>query len=473
MNKYEILNQQYGNILSYFELPANSFWQIVSLKGPWKILLKAPIFLFTESFFPTVWKFLWWFLLFWFSILLHRSIYSGKDKIILTLLIFAFAPFQIFDLEYASLFFAVSSLYFFFKTRYNFYLFLYFLFGLYACISRSDFFIFFSFLNFFFLINPHFNLKLSRKITYVAGVSILFLSVVLLLNKIYYGGFFILWYEVQSWWASNFSSSENSPPTWFFYQIIALINRFFGFLLPFWFKPINIFDNLWYVLSGYTGILFIFLLPSLLSKKITSHLDFSFKLIVMSLALYGFSFYGSDANSFKPASPQFSSYTRYFCAFLFCLWIFLYWSFFTIWRFFKILFSSFLLISIYSGIHFAERPKNDLYSVKYINQIRWFIPQGSFILPLRPVQFLLSDYKVLQPSGEDSEEYKVFFTFWRTSRPTSLFLEKIVFFITDSKNPVYVVWQGQYFVKIIDFFKRYEGKIIIESHPGYTVIRPI
>ena len=62
MNKYEILNQQYGNILSYFELPANSFWQIVSLKGPWKILLKAPIFLFTESFFPTVWKFLWWFL---------------------------------------------------------------------------------------------------------------------------------------------------------------------------------------------------------------------------------------------------------------------------------------------------------------------------------------------------------------------------------------------------------------------------
>ena len=116
MNKYEILNQQYGNILSYFELPANSFWQIVSLKGPWKILLKAPIFLFTESFFPTVWKFLWWFLLFWFSILLHRSIYSGKDKIILTLLIFAFAPFQIFDLEYASLFFAVSSLYFFFKT---------------------------------------------------------------------------------------------------------------------------------------------------------------------------------------------------------------------------------------------------------------------------------------------------------------------------------------------------------------------
>ncbi len=354
LDKYQALNQEYWNIFSYFELPSNPDWKVVSLKWPWKILLKAPIFLLSEWFFPTIWKFLWWFLVFWFAILLHRKIYGKKDIILLMLLVFAFAPFQLFDLEYATLFFSASSLYFYYSSKKRPYLFMYFLFGIYASISRSDFFIFFSCFNIYFLVHSFSSGETFKKIFYVFSASTLFLVAFFLLNKIYYGGFFTLWYEVQSSSASVFASDTfNTVPVSLLSRILFNINKVSGYFLPYGFHISSISDNVLYVIWGQTGILLAFLIPSFFSKKLFIQWPFRLKLFILLIIFYSFAFYGSDANSYKPPSPQFSSYTRYFSIFLFMFWIFFYSYFFQISRFSKILLSSFLIFLIFTWIHFT------------------------------------------------------------------------------------------------------------------------
>lgn len=473
VDKYELLNQKFGNIFSYFELPANSDWKIVPLKWPWKIFLKAPIFILSGIFFPALWKFLWWFLLIWFSLILYRRSFK-KDTIIFCILIFSFVPFQLFDLEYSVFFLAVSSLYLFFTSRNIAHLFLYFLFWIYASISRADFFLFFSFLNIFLGIRAIFS-KTYSHLYYILISSSFFLIVFCLLNKIYYWGFLTLGYEVERAGSSSFADAANQlHQADFFSRAQDVIERIFSFVLPFGFHLQNTFENVLYVMYSQSGFLFCLTIPFFLStnRKSIFSKDKGLRIAIWGIILYGFILYGSHEYFYKPDLPTFSSYTRYFGVFIFLFWLSFYSWFLSLPRSVKILFCCFLIKLIFTGIHFTQRANNDLYSVQYIQNLHSYIPSWSVILPLRPVQFLLSDYKILQPSGLDTEEYRVYFTYWRTQRPTSIFLEKIHTFVRKSQTNVYVVWRGEAFSKIINFFNRYSD-IKITFWNGYALIESI
>lgn len=468
IEKMSELNQQYGNIFSYFELPANSDWAIVPLKWAGRVIMKAPLYLIIgEPLFPALWKIVGILLSFWMVFIFFVN-HSFSERIILFLTMFTFWSYLVSDLEFSTLFSAVIFLLFYFKRLYLPYFFIYLILGLYASIVRTEFFLFFSFLNLYVVI---YAVKKKRyaHILYIFIVSLLFITGFLLYNKIYYWWYLITGYEVERD-VTNLSINTNTDSlglSQIFYKLISLP-------FPLGFNLIQVFLNVQYVLNSFMGIgIILVALPAFLSHQKTKFFDSNhgLKRFIFLFIWYWFILYWSSPYFYKPPTALFSSYSRYFWVFLLLLSFLLYRGFFKVWPLIKSLYISYLLLYTLSSVHFFASAKNDLDSSIYLRQLESKIPKNSVILPLKPVKFILSDYKILQPSGSDTEEHRVFFTYWRTSRNTSLFLDKIGNFIQKTNTPIYLVGpQDQIFKKIALFFQR-KG-LLLEIHNDYFLIKP-
>lgn len=461
IDNYREDNQVYGNIFSYYELPANSEWSIVPLKGPGRIALKAPLLLFTGSdFFTFYWKILWVFLCWGFFLILFKAKHTA-EKALLLLSLLTFSSYLIFDFEFLSLFLCIIFWYLFFLREKWPYLFYYFILWLYAAVMRTEFFLFFSVFNCWIVF---YALKIKRftYIFYVIICSLFFLGTYMLMNKQYYGWYFITWYEVQRE-ISNFWLGINSD-----------LSFFDGFLKIFWyFFPLgfNLTQSFWnfiYVINSVLGVGLILLLR-LKNHDQKSKTKFYLHIFILVLVFYWVIFYASSPYFYRPDVPTFSSYTRYLWVFVLVLWAILYKNFISSAKIVRILYSVCTLLYMFLGIHFFGQVNNDLNSASYIKNLESKIPSWSVVLPTRPVRFILSDYRILQPSGSDTEEYIVFLTLWRTARPSSSFLEKVGRYVEGTNNPIYIVGEWFAYNKIVEFFKLRWYKVVTDSN-GITLL---
>ncbi len=119
-----------------------------------------------------------------FFILLFKEI-KKSQKIIFVFSALFFLSEHAFELEFASLFLTLASLFLFLGRERKIYLFLYFLFSLYGAILRNEFFLFGSIINLYLLLYIIYKKKFSI-LPIIFSFYFLFISTLMIGNYYYY-----------------------------------------------------------------------------------------------------------------------------------------------------------------------------------------------------------------------------------------------------------------------------------------------
>ncbi len=448
---YKEKNQLYNNIFSFFELPANKDWELVPLKWWGRLFLKFPLFIFSDKiFFWWLWKITGVCMVLGFFILLFKEI-KKSQKIIFVFSALFFLSEHAFELEFASLFLTLASLFLFLGRERKIYLFLYFLFSLYGAILRNEFFLFGSIINLYLLLYIIYKKKFSI-LPIIFSFYFLFISTLMIGNYYYYWWFLDFWYTIETaakaTWALA-GEGVNINETF----IQSFINRFSGLIFPDFSIPIT-YNNIVYTFDNKIGLVVcIFFAFALFFKRnrLLIYPNYFWTLLTLIL-LWWFLYYGSNPWNYKPENPLSSSYIRYFSVLLLLLWFLLYRNIIPRKTIIVALFSCYVLVIVSGDL--VLKYKRMLALDRNIQTVL-SLPAWSDIFPAMrmPELLFLHQYYSMQPSWEDNFYFRIMSQWILSEHP---FFEKVYSYMQDSNKPVYIYSSNKW---INNFFQKRWSKI--------------
>ncbi len=392
-DKYTEDNKKYGNIFSWFELPPNDKWEIVPLKGPIRLHMKAALF------YMGWWEVFWWIwrslgiiLWIWFLI----SLWGYKKMNIVTILfLLLFVPIYAFQIDFLMPILCLFTIIKFNTTKKYFYIVFFTVIAIFLTFIRNEFLL----TNIPLYLCIFLSGKTWTERNYILIIFMLglffWLSQILISNYAYYWWFLKTGYSLAFEWDGWQSTS------------ISLVQKIIWIILPYWFNFSVTVEKFWFVINSTFWIsLLLWAIWWLRERK-----KINLQILIYILAiLYWVFFYWSNP-WFSMWNPLYSSYTRYFSGYLLVAGVGVYFIIKNTKKYKKmlLLISTFIIISLPKSQHFLFDYWVLESRLKFSQWVTTYIPSGSTVAWLDlEKHFYFAEYKFIYPSAQYLNEFRLY-----------------------------------------------------------------